>query len=123
MARYPEREGIVALLEPFIDTVVVCTMTALVIVITGCYSGEAFLELNAGVADTAAVQATAAEIDAMSAAANGAGLTSVAMGQALSFFPYVLSVAVLLFAFSTMISWSYYGERCWGIELPCSSCP
>ena len=89
---YPVREGIVALLEPFIDTVVVCTMTALVIVITGAYENPAYAEAIAQ--------------------NNGAALTSNAMGEQISWFPYVLSVAVLLFAYSTMISWSYYGERC-----------
>jgi alanine or glycine:cation symporter, AGCS family len=91
--KYPVREGIVSLLEPFIDTVVVCTMTALVIVITGAYENPEyaeFIETN-----------------------NGAALTSVAMAEQISWFPYVLSVAVMLFAYSTMISWSYYGERCW----------
>ncbi|MFT5049603.1 MAG: AGCS family alanine or glycine:cation symporter [Chlamydiales bacterium] len=92
---YPVQEGIVALLEPFIDTVVVCTMTALVIVITGAYN-------NPG-----------AEYEALRAANNGAALTAKAMGDAVSWFPYLLSVAVVMFAFSTMISWSYYGERCW----------
>jgi AGCS family alanine or glycine:cation symporter len=90
---YPTREGIVALLEPFIDTVVVCTMTALVIVITGAYSNPDNAALVVG--------------------NNGAALTSRAFGQHISWFPYVLGVCVLLFAFSTMISWSYYGERCW----------
>jgi len=94
---YPVREGIVALLEPFIDTVVVCTMTALVIVISGAYPGG---EL-------------ATEAAPYIASNNGAGLTSMVFGQEMSWFPYVLSVAVALFAFSTMISWSYYGERCW----------
>jgi AGCS family alanine or glycine:cation symporter len=90
---YPVREGIVALLEPFIDTVVICTMTALVIVITGAYNNP--------------------DYEALRAATNGAGLTSRAMGEHISWFPYVLSLSVLLFAYSTMISWSYYGERCW----------
>lgn len=90
---YPVREGIVALLEPFIDTVVVCTMTALVIVITGAYDNPAYADLRA--------------------AKQGAALTSRAMGEVIAWFPYVLSLAVALFAFSTMISWSYYGERCW----------
>jgi len=97
---YPVREGIVALLEPFIDTIVVCTMTGLVIVITGAYSPDTLV-------DGQAVFAPYLEN------ANGAGLTSQAFGSAISWFPYVLSVAVALFAFSTMISWSYYGERCW----------
>jgi AGCS family alanine or glycine:cation symporter len=90
---YPVREGIVSLLEPFIDTVVVCTMTALVIVITGAYSDPAY--------------------EAIRAANNGAALTSRAFGQHITWFPYVLAVAVMLFAYSTMISWSYYGERSW----------
>jgi len=90
---YPVREGIVALLEPFIDTVVVCTMTALVIVITGAYDNPEYSQFVTG--------------------NEGAALTSAAMGEEISWFPYVLAVAVALFAFSTMISWSYYGERCW----------
>jgi AGCS family alanine or glycine:cation symporter len=90
---YAVREGIVALLEPFIDTVVVCTMTALVIVITGSYNNPDNAALIAG--------------------SNGAALTSRAFGQHISWFPYILGICVLLFAFSTMISWSYYGERCW----------
>ncbi len=91
--QHPVEEGVVALLEPFIDTVIVCTMTALVIVITGAYN------------DPANAQIIAAE--------QGGALTSVAMGSAVSWFPMLLSIAVFLFAYSTMISWSYYGERCW----------
>lgn len=90
---HPSREGIVALLEPFIDTIVVCTMTALVIVITGAYSNP--------------------DYQGLIAANRGAALTSNAMGSQISFFPYVLSLSVMLFAYSTCISWSYYGERCW----------
>lgn len=90
---YPVREGVVALLEPFIDTVIVCTMTALVIVITGAYDNPEYASLVTG--------------------NKGAALTSRAMQESISWFPYLLSVAVFLFAFSTMISWSYYGERCW----------
>jgi len=92
---YPIREGVVALLGPFIDTVVICTMTALVIVITGAYDNP----------------------DPMFAAARdgnqGATLTSLAMDSQITGFRYVLAIAVTLFAYSTMISWSYYGERCW----------
>lgn len=89
----PVREGIVALLEPFIDTVVICTMTSLVIVITGAYRlpGEFAVQRAAG---------------------NGAALTSLAFAERIPWFPYVLALAVILFAYSTMISWSYYGERC-----------
>ncbi|MDX8388866.1 MAG: alanine/glycine:cation symporter family protein [Mariprofundaceae bacterium] len=91
--KYPVRQGFVALYEPFIDTIVICTMTALVIVITGVYN--------------------APEHAALVEASKGAALTSVAFGSVISWFPMVLAVAVVLFAYSTMISWSYYGERCW----------
>ena len=91
--KYPVRQGIVALMEPFIDTVVICTMTALVIVITGVYTDAQYVDL---------VQAK-----------QGAALTSVAFGSVISWFPIVLSISVVLFAYSTMIAWSYYGERCW----------
>ena len=90
---YPVREGIVALLEPFIDTILVCTMTALVIVITGAYENPEYASL---IADN-----------------RGATLTSNALGEVSSLFPWFLAIAVMLFAFSTLISWSYYGERCW----------
>ncbi len=83
---HPPSEGFVALLEPFIDTVVVCTLTALVLIFTGKH-----------------------EVTGLS----GVELTSSAFGSVISWFPYVLSVAVFLFAFSTMISWSYYGMRAW----------
>ena len=92
--KYPVRQGFVALYEPFIDTVVICTMTALVIIITGVYTPDG---ANAG----------------LIAAKEGAALTSVAYGTVLSWFPSVLSVSIALFAFSTMISWAYYGERAW----------
>jgi len=85
----PITEGLVSLLEPFIDTVVICTMTALVIVITGEH--HAF----AGDASTS----------------GGVQLTSSAFEHTISWFPYVLTIAVLMFAFSTMISWSYYGLK------------
>lgn len=83
---HPPSEGFVALLEPFIDTVVVCTLTALVLIFTGMH-----------------------EVEGMA----GAQLTSDAFGSVFSWFPYVLGIAVFLFAFSTMISWSYYGMRAW----------
>ncbi|MCG8476534.1 MAG: alanine:cation symporter family protein [Cytophagales bacterium] len=82
----PVSEGIVALLEPFIDTVVVCTITALVIVISGEY--------------TTGLQ-------------EGILLTSRAFGSVFGWFPVVLAVCVVLFAFSTIISWSYYGLKSW----------
>jgi AGCS family alanine or glycine:cation symporter len=89
--KYPASEGMVALLEPFIDTVLVCTMTALVLIITGNVSPD-----NAGLNDAQAIL-----------------LTSGAFESAISWFPYVLTIAVILFAFSTMISWSYYGFQGW----------
>jgi AGCS family alanine or glycine:cation symporter len=91
--KHPVEEGVVALLEPFIDTVIVCTMTALVIIITGVYNDPAHQEI----------------IDS----SNGGMLTSEAFKSQIEWFPVILSLAVFLFAFSTMISWSYYGERCW----------
>ncbi|MFD2566368.1 alanine/glycine:cation symporter family protein [Pseudotenacibaculum haliotis] len=87
---YAASEGLVALLEPFIDTVVVCTMTALALIITG--------QITAGNAVTFE---------------QGAILTSKALESGISWFPYVLTVAVILFAFSSMISWSYYGYQSW----------
>lgn len=81
--REPVTEGFVALLEPFIDTVVICTMTAVVIVVSGT--------LDTGL--------------------TGVELTSAAFATAFPWFPVVLAVAVVLFAFSTMISWSYYGLK------------
>jgi len=91
--KYPVRQGFVALYEPFIDTIIICTMTALVIVLTGVYN--------------------APEYHALVEASKGAALTAVAFGSVISWFPIILSVSVVLFAYSTMISWSYYGERCW----------
>lgn len=82
--KHPATEGLVALWEPFIDTVIVCTATALMVVVTGAYKVE-------GMA--------------------GVEITSVAFGTVFSWFPYVLTVAVFLFAFSTMLTWAYYGAK------------
>jgi alanine or glycine:cation symporter, AGCS family len=81
----PVSEGIVALLEPFIDTVIICTMTALVIIFSGHWDDHSGL--------------------------TGVQLTSAAFGSVFSWFPYLLLAAVTLFAFSTLISWSYYGLK------------
>ncbi len=83
--RDPVTEGFVALWEPFIDTVVICTMTALVIIITGQHLVEG--------------------------SGDGVQLTSNAFGSVVSWFPYVLTFAVFLFAFSTTITWGYYGAK------------
>lgn len=81
----PVTEGLVSLLEPFIDTVVICTMTALVITISGMNTG----------------------------ALSGVELTAAAFTETSFIFEYLLALAVVLFAFSTMISWSYYGLKGW----------
>ncbi len=83
----PIREGLVALLEPFIDTIVVCTTTALVIVVTGTWNDPE--------------------------AGTGITMTATAFATVFPWFPKVLMGIAVLFAFSTMISWSYYGERSW----------
>ncbi|WP_222192571.1 alanine/glycine:cation symporter family protein [Modestobacter italicus] len=81
----PATEGHVAVLEPFVDTVVICTMTALAIVITGTYADDS--------------------------SAPGVQTTSAAFETVASWFPYVLALAVVLFAYSTMLAWSYYGLK------------
>ncbi|MEQ9491183.1 MAG: alanine/glycine:cation symporter family protein [Alphaproteobacteria bacterium] len=99
----PITEGFVSLLEPLIDTVVICTMTALVITI----SQQLIIDPVSGnyMLDGSHI----ATIDGNT----GVALTSAAFGSAISWFPYVLAIAVVLFAFSTMISWSYYGLKSW----------
>jgi len=90
--KYPASEGIVALLEPFVDTVVICTMTALVIVITN-FDGS-FMEYGVPIKE-------------------GVELTATAFDTVIPHFSIILTIAVILFAFSTMISWSYYGMQGW----------
>ncbi|MEJ6505377.1 MAG: alanine/glycine:cation symporter family protein [Crocinitomicaceae bacterium] len=97
--KYSASEGLVALLEPFIDTVVICTMTALVIIIYNF--GGAFEYGGEG----------AVLIDGV--AYEGAGITSKAFGQYIPYSNVFLTIAVVLFAVSTMISWSYYGLQSW----------
>lgn len=100
----PITEGFVSLLEPFIDTVVICTMTALVIIITG----QLMIDPATGnyILNEAGKIATVGDT-------SGVGLTAAAFGSAFGFAPTVLGLAVILFAFSTMISWSYYGLKAW----------
>ncbi len=88
----PVQEGLVASLEPFVDTIVICFMTGMVVLITGVY------------------QTAGDEVV-------GTAVTLAAFKQAAVFggwFPYILSISVVLFAFSTQIAWCYYGERAWG---------
>ncbi|MCF6525598.1 sodium:alanine symporter family protein [Streptomyces sp. JJ36] len=93
----PATEGLVAMIEPFVDTVVICTMTALTIVIASPASFEAAREAAAGGA----------------APESGVALTSDAFETVIPWFPYVLTLAVLLFAISTIITWGYYGMKAW----------
>ena len=101
----PITEGFVSLLEPLIDTVVVCTMTALVIIITGQLVSDPntgnYLLNEAGTA----IQTVGDT--------SGVALTSAAFSSSIGGFKYILALAVILFAFSTMISWSYYGLKAW----------
>ena len=144
--RRPASEGVVALLEPFIDTVVICLMTALVIVTTGIWAVDASVDretvlFSAPDANSETVRDltdrdlvnviekkdewTEVELNGSEATgfvatdaitersgwSGGIWLTSRSFGSVIPWFPYVLAVAVFLFAFSTMISWSYYGEQ------------
>jgi AGCS family alanine or glycine:cation symporter len=145
----PASEGIVALLEPFTDTVVVCTMTAIVLIVTGVWKVDGVVKSDSAelysmpLAGAAVVQQVdkgdelrllgssqdeesgqtyskvwqegsdeslwinVADINKV----EGIAKTSMAFGEKFAWFPKLLAVAVLLFAFSTMISWSYYGEQ------------
>lgn len=84
----PLTQGYVASLEPFIDTIVVCTITALVVVVTGAYEPYLFRPPEHGIE-----------------------ITSAAFASAFSWFPYLLLVASVLFAFTTLVSWAYYGSQ------------
>jgi AGCS family alanine or glycine:cation symporter len=145
----PASEGFVALLEPFVDTVVVCTMSALVLVITGTWQISA--EVNPGGVDLVKAPGSTEVVRKLEAgqflhtrktegdqieviglvngafqetekttgwvaksaitSKSGVPVTSLAFASVLTWFPVVLSIAVFLFAFSTMISWSYYGQQ------------
>ena len=98
---YPASEGLVALLEPFIDTVVICTMTALVIII---FNGDNTVFDYGGVGGVVMIDGQPAE---------GAGITAAAFSKYIAFSGPFLTIAVVLFAVSTMISWSYYGLQSW----------
>lgn len=99
--KYAASEGLVALLEPFIDTVVICTMTALVIII---FNGDSTVFDYGGVNGVVMIDGVPAE---------GAAITSAAFSKYISFSGPFLTIAVVLFAISTMISWSYYGLQSW----------
>ncbi|WP_122261104.1 alanine/glycine:cation symporter family protein [Ornithinimicrobium cerasi] len=101
--RRPVSEGFVALFEPFIDTVIICTMTALTIVIadTTFYNDARAFTFEDG------------DRYDPDYGLSGVEVTSSAFGEHISWFPIVLAVAVALFAISTLITWSYYGQRAW----------
>ena len=99
--KYAASEGLVALLEPFIDTVIICTMTALVIII---FNGDQTIFNYGGENGIVMIDGVAAE---------GAAITAAAFANYISFSGPFLTIAVVLFAISTMISWSYYGLQSW----------
>ncbi len=86
----PVQEGIISTLEPLVDTVVICNLTALVIILTGAYQAPQYAQFA------------------------GAELTSAAFGQAIAWFPWLLAIATFCFAFSTILAWGYYGQQAWG---------
>ena len=106
--KYPASEGVVALLEPFIDTVVICTMTALVIIFFNIDGANMQSVFQYG-----AVEGSNVMITATGEQIGGVDLTSEAFDSVIPGFSYVLTIAIVLFAFSTMISWSYYGLQSW----------
>ena len=101
--RYPASEGLVALLEPFIDTVVICTMTALVIITFNLQDVFVYGDV---INNEVALTATGERI-------GGVNITSLAFDSSVPGFSYLLVIAVVLFAFSTMLSWFYYGAQAW----------
>ncbi|MEM7571534.1 MAG: alanine/glycine:cation symporter family protein [Bacteroidota bacterium] len=101
--KHPASEGLVALLEPLIDTVIICTMTALVIIIFNLQGAFIYGEVS----NNQVVMTATGEV------MGGVNLTSAAFEYSLPGFSYVLVIAVTLFAFSTILSWSYYGLQSW----------
>ena len=99
--KYSASEGLVALLEPFIDTVVICTMTALVIII---FNFGGYFEYGGDGSGSVLIEGVSYE---------GAGITSMAFANYIPYSHVFLTIAVVLFAISTMISWSYYGLQSW----------
>lgn len=101
--KYPASEGLVALLEPFIDTVVICTMTALVIIM---FNRDGAFNYGGDGAGNVVMNATGGNV-------GGVDLTTLAFDSVIPHFSYILTIAIVLFAISTMISWSYYGLQSW----------
>jgi len=101
--KFAASEGLVALLEPFIDTVLICTMTALVIVI---FNMSGAFDYGDSLNNEVLMIATGERV-------GGVNLTSMAFDSSIPGFSYLLAIAVVMFAFSTAISWSYYGLQSW----------
>ena len=101
--KFPASEGLVGLLEPFIDTVVICTLTALVIIL---FNMEGAFEYGDVINNEVVMSLSGERI-------GGVNLTSIAFDSVIPGFSYLLAIAVILFAFSTMLSWSYYGLQAW----------
>jgi AGCS family alanine or glycine:cation symporter len=101
--RYAASEGVVALLEPFIDTVVICTMTALVIIFFNMEGAFTYGDVTNNMV----------KLNATGEQLGGVNLTSAAFDDVIPGFSVILTIAVILFAFSTMLSWSYYGLQSW----------
>tara|TARA_B110000003_G_scaffold113243_1_gene115823 strand:- start:4068 stop:5648 length:1581 start_codon:yes stop_codon:yes gene_type:complete len=108
--KYPASEGVVALLEPFIDTVVICTMTALVIIFFNIDGSNMQSVFNYGAAGSSG---SSVLLNSDGSSIGGVDLTSMAFDSVIPGFSYILTIAIVLFAFSTMISWSYYGLQSW----------
>ncbi|MDG1386519.1 MAG: alanine/glycine:cation symporter family protein [Flavobacteriaceae bacterium] len=106
--KHSASEGLVALLEPFIDTVVICTMTALVIIFFNIDGSNLQSVFEYG-----SVQGSNVILNGSGESLGGVDLTSRAFDSVIPGFSYILTIAIVLFAFSTMISWSYYGLQSW----------
>jgi len=106
--KYSASEGLVALLEPFIDTIVICTMTALVIIFFNIDGSNLESVFKYG-----SVEGSNVILNGSGESLGGVDLTSRAFDSVIPGFSYILTIAIVLFAFSTMISWSYYGLQSW----------
>jgi len=102
--RFPASEGIVASIGPFVDTVIICTMSALVIVV---------VNIKENLFSYGSVEGSSVILNSTGEKIGGVDLTSLAFESAIPYFSYVLTIAVILFAISTMLSWSYYGLQGW----------
>ncbi|HJM48104.1 MAG TPA: alanine/glycine:cation symporter family protein [Candidatus Marinimicrobia bacterium] len=135
----PIREGLVAMIGPFIDTIVICFMTASVLLITlednallkeynsakqEVYSSELVLASANGIDEIANAEVSLVEAqERLGVASKGAEFTSTAFSSVFPWFPIILSIVVFLFSYSTMISWYYYGDKGWNYLFGAGSIP